>query len=160
MHPIVHPRLFTRITALCLCYLVTMMDTNMINSASMNIKMVSEVLTRHGITFDMPTWESFSSRTLPFHLSLLINGRELSESKVCWILFAFNIDSFSSLKSFEIFLIVRSHKLPIIFNFACVHIDSISWNFIGVTAIFEHLNDVYLFLDVISRSWKFIEMYV
>ena len=144
-------------TTLRLSNLIGMMNRNMIRSAMMDIKALSQVFTRHGTTFDMPSWKPFSSWRISFHLSLSICRWKLPKSKICWIFFTFHLDSLSSIEISKSFFVIWPHKLTIVWDFGSIHIDSISCYSIGISFIFQGLNQSNLLSNMISSSWHHIK---
>src|SRR6476619_4342802 len=87
-----HPKVgeMRSVAGLSLRDFICVVNRNMIFAAAMNVKKSTQVLGRHGGTFDVPSGKTDTPWALPFHLALLIGRAELPQSKVCWVaLFAF-----------------------------------------------------------------------
>ena len=106
----------------------------------------------------MPSWKSLPSWRISFHLSLRISWRKLPKCKIGWIFLPFHLYSFSSIEISKSFFVIWSHKLPIVWDFGSIHIDSISLNSIGISFIFQGLNQCNLLSNMISSSRHYIKM--
>ena len=62
---------------------ICVVNRNMIFAAAMNVKKSTQVLGRHGGTFDVPSGKTDTPWAIPLHLALLIGRAKLPQSKVC-----------------------------------------------------------------------------
>ncbi len=86
----------------CLRYFIGVVNRNMVFTSTMNIKKVSQVLGRHGRTFDMPARKPLAPWAVPFHLALFIFRRKFPECKIRYCATFSLVNSGSSLQAFNV----------------------------------------------------------
>src|SRR4029453_264319 len=100
---------------------IRVMNRHMIFAAAMNVKESTQILGRHGGTFDVPPGKTDTPRAIPLHLALLIGRAEFPQSKVCRVaLFTF-VNPRSGPQAARI----QSSEVPIVGQVGGVKIDPI-----------------------------------
>src|SRR4030095_11035639 len=118
-----HPKVgeVRSVAGLSLCDFICVVNRNMIFATAMNVKKSTQVLGRHGGTFDVPPGKTDTPWAVPLHLALLIGGAKLPQSKVCRVtLFAF-FDARSGPQAADI----QSSEVPIVGQVGSVKIDPV-----------------------------------
>gem|GEM_PF-2591288 len=81
MHPVFDPWMDIK-SAFRLSYLIGMMNRDQIISSMMDIKLISKIFAGHCTTFSVPTWESHTSRTFPFHIPFAFTYMEFPQCEI------------------------------------------------------------------------------
>src|SRR5882724_1176920 len=87
-----HPKVgeMRSVAGLSLRDFIRVVNRNMVFAAAMNVKESTQILGRHGGTFDVPPGTTDTPWAIPFHLPILIGRAEFPQSKVCRVaLFTF-----------------------------------------------------------------------
>src|SRR5689334_2675033 len=91
---VVNPILHKRFLAGC-CFglgnFVGVVNRNMINATSVNVKLLAKILHAHGRTLNMPTRKTARvPGTFPHHCSVFSRPLKLPQREVGWMAFAFH----------------------------------------------------------------------
>ena len=156
MKPIIYPRtsisIIFRKSTFTLSNFVSMMNRNMINSPSMNIKMLTKILHTHSRTFNMPTRISTSPRTIPSQ-SLIFKFRfSKPQNKVIRIFLIFiNYNNITLPCPSLQFIKLKISKFSVISKSCNIKIQ-IATSHISMTISFNFLNQINHFLNMLSSA--------
>ena len=135
-----------------------MMNRNMVNTTSVNIKMLSKIFHRHSRTFNMPARITTTPRRIPSH-SLIFKLRFCKpKNKVSRITFIFiNNNNLAFSSSCFKFIKIQISQFSVIIKSRNIKIQ-VAASHISMTISFNLLNQINHFLNVICSLTNNIRM--